>query len=75
MVFGERERERERCIAHSLTSASGGYPGLAAIWEEERNRRQLLGLETVLTPPPSPGVKWEGGREEGRDGGSEGWRE
>ena len=35
---------------------SDGYPGLAAIWEEERQRRQALKIEEPLSPPPSPGM-------------------
>ncbi len=37
-----------------LPGDSGGFPGLAAIWEEERTRRRVLGIDTPLTPPPSP---------------------
>ena len=37
------------------STARGSFPGLATIWEEERHRRQQLGLDTTLTPPPSPG--------------------
>ena len=35
---------------------SDGYPGLAAIWEEERQRRQALKIEEPLSPPPSAGM-------------------
>ena len=35
---------------------SGGYPGLAAIWAEERQRRSMLNIDLPLTPPLSPGV-------------------
>lgn len=37
-----------------LSMASGSYPGLIAIWEEEKQRRQVLGNDTPLTPPASP---------------------
>lgn len=39
---------------------SDGYPGLAAIWEEERQRRQALKIEEPLSPPPSPGMEQTG---------------
>ncbi len=35
-------------------TVSEGFPGLAALWEEERQRRQARDIETHLTPPPSP---------------------
>ena len=38
-----------------LCTASGGFPGLLAIWEEEVGRRESLGLDTPLSPPTSPG--------------------
>lgn len=50
------------CI--SLSQGSGGFPGLAAIWEEERERRRQLGLSSSLDPPLSPGTvhtTWGGG--------------
>ena len=36
---------------------SGSYPGLAAIWEEEKQRRLLLGDDTPLSAPPSQGTQ------------------
>ena len=40
----------------SSFTASRGYPGLAAIWEEEKQRRLLLDNNASLSPPPSPGI-------------------
>lgn len=42
------------CIPYPVVS--DGYPGLAAIWEEERQRRVALKIDDPLSPPPSPGV-------------------
>lgn len=36
---------------------SEGYPGLTALWEEEKLRRQALEMDTSLSPPPSPGLQ------------------
>ena len=33
----------------------GGNPGLAALWEDERQRRRERGLDGELEPPASPG--------------------
>ena len=33
---------------------SEGFPGLAALWEEERLRRKDRNMDTPLTPPSSP---------------------
>jgi len=35
-------------------SVSEGFPGLAALWEEERLRRRDRNVDTPLTPPSSP---------------------
>ena len=43
-------------LSFSFFIASGGYPGLAAIWEEEKQRRLLLDNNASLSPPPSPGI-------------------
>ncbi len=43
------------CYAMNVPSVSGGYPGLTAIWEEERQRRIALDIDLPLSPPPSPG--------------------
>ena len=47
------------CIIHLKRSffiaVSDGYPGLAAIWKEERQRREALNIGDPLSPPPSPG--------------------
>ena len=43
-------------LSFSPFIASGGYPGLAAIWEEEKQRRLLLDNNASLSPPPSPGI-------------------
>jgi hypothetical protein len=34
----------------------GGNPGLAALWEDERQRRLNRGEDDALTPPESPGM-------------------
>ncbi len=33
----------------------GTNPGLAALWEDERQRQRQRGLEPQITPPDSPG--------------------
>ena len=35
--------------------ASGGFPGLLSLWDEERLRRERGGITDHLSPPPSPG--------------------
>ena len=42
------------CKHTPLPPGRGGFPGLAAIWDEERERRRVLGNDVPLTPPPSP---------------------
>jgi hypothetical protein len=37
------------------SAVSDGYPGLAAIWKEERQRREALNIDDPLSLPPSPG--------------------
>ncbi len=54
-----KERGNHAVLIHlsslsTLVGSSGGFPGLAALWEEERGRRGVLGNDTPLTPPPSP---------------------
>ncbi len=38
----------------NLAGKKSGNPGLESIWEDERLRRQRLGIEEPLTPPSSP---------------------
>lgn len=39
-----------------ICPASGRFPGLVALWEEEQTRREMLGLEVPLSQPLSPGT-------------------
>lgn len=36
------------------SDGAGMNPGLEAIWEDERLRREILGIEEPLTAPDSP---------------------
>lgn len=34
----------------------GGNPGLAALWDDEKHRRQDRGMSLDISPPSSPGI-------------------
>ena len=54
-----------RCIKYHFTYRGlfasvaniGTNPGLAALWEDERQRQRERGEDSQITPPDSPGKK------------------
>lgn len=43
------------CVFLSILANIGTNPGLAALWEDEKQRRRNLGESSQITPPDSQG--------------------
>lgn len=43
------------CVFLSILANVGTNPGLAALWEDEKQRRRNLGESSQITPPDSQG--------------------